>query len=80
MDRAEIQGKHLLVFGGGFDSGAKILIDGEVHQKTSNDDLNPTGILFGKKAGKKIAAGQTVILQARNSDGTLSNQLRFTRP
>ena len=80
IDRAEIQGKHLLVFGAGFDSGAKIVIDGEVHKKTSNDQQNPTGMLFGTKAGKKISRGQTVTLQVRNSDGSFSNQLRFTRP
>ena len=38
------------------------------------------GMLFGKKAGKKIAVGQTVTLQVRNSDGSLSNQLSFRRP
>jgi hypothetical protein len=80
IDRAEIQGKHLLVFGAGFDFGAKILIDSEVHQKTLNDEQNPNGMLFGKKAGKKISGGQTVTLQVRNSDGSLSNQFRFTRP
>src|SRR5205807_2170687 len=56
---AMISGKNLLVFGNGFDSGAKILIDGET-QKTNNDDQNPTGSLIGKKAGKKINQGQTV--------------------
>lgn len=76
---AEIQGKNLLVFGSGFDSGAKILLQGDP-QKTRNDEANPSGLLFGKKVGKKIAAGQTVTLQVRNSDGTLSNQLTFTRP
>jgi hypothetical protein len=79
IDRAEIQGKNLLVFGSGFDAGAKILLNGE-QQKTRNDDLNPTGALFGKKVAKKIASGETVTLQVRNFDGTLSNQLRFTRP
>lgn len=59
----EIQGKHLLVFGSGFDNGAKILINGETHKKTRNDEQNPTGMLFGKKAGKKIKPGETVILQ-----------------
>jgi hypothetical protein len=80
LNRAEIQGKHLLVIGSGFDSGAKILLDGAVQKKTRNDDVNPTGALIGKKVGKKIARGQTVTLQVRNSDGTLSNQLIFTRP
>jgi len=76
---AMIDGKTLFVFGGGFDSKAKILIDGEA-QKSANDDQNPAGALVGKKAGKKIKRGETVTLQVRNSDGTLSNEFRFTRP
>ncbi len=80
LNRAEIQGKHLLVFGSGFDVGAKILINGEVHKKTGNDEQNPTGQLFGKKAGKLIERGQTVTLQVKNADGSLSNEIRFTRP
>ncbi len=80
ITRAEIQRKDLLVFGSGFDTGAKILLDGEVQPKTANDEVNPAGALFGKKVGKKIASGQTVTLRVRNSDGALSNELRFTRP
>jgi hypothetical protein len=76
---AMISGKNLLVFGSGFDAGAKILLSGE-QQKTRNDDVNPTGALFGKKVGKKITPDETVTLQVRNSDGALSNELRFTRP
>jgi hypothetical protein len=34
-----------------------ILLDGE-KQKTANDEENPTTVLIGKKAGKKIASGQ----------------------
>ena len=79
VSRAEIQGKNLLVFGNGFDAGARILLEGEP-QKTRNDEVTPAGILLGKKVGKKIAQGTTVTVQVRNSDGTLSNQLRFTRP
>jgi len=81
ITRAEIQGKHLLVFGSGFDAGAKILLNGE-QQKTRNDEVDQTGALFGKKVGKKINQGQsqTVTLQVRNSDGALSNELMFTRP
>jgi hypothetical protein len=80
ISRAEIQGKHLLVCGSGFDLGAKILINGEVHKKTRNDEQNPGGQLFGKKAGKLIERGETVTLQVRNADGSLSNELSFTRP
>jgi beta-propeller repeat-containing protein len=75
---ASVSGKKLLVFGSGFDSGAKILLSGE-SQKTINDEQSPTTALIAKKAGKMIAPGQTVTLQVRNSDGTLSNQFSFTK-
>ena len=73
-----VNGKRLLVFGSGFDVGAKILINGE-SQKTNNDDQSPATALVANKAGKKIAPGQTITLQVRNADGTLSNQINFTR-
>lgn len=76
---ASVAGKKLFVYGENFDTGTAILMDG-VKQKTVNDDQNPTTVLIGKKAGKKIAGGQTVILQVRNSYGRLSEPLSFTRP
>lgn len=75
---ASVSGKRLLVFGSGFDSGAKILLNDEP-QKTSNDEQNAATALIAKKSGKMIAPGQTVMLQVRNSDGTLSNQFSFTK-
>jgi hypothetical protein len=47
-------------------------------QKTLMDKENPTTVLIGKKAGKKIAQGQTVVLQIRLADGTLSEEFTFT--
>ena len=76
---ASVTGKKLFVFGEGFDSGTVILLDGE-KQKTANDEQNPTTLLIGKKAGKKIASGQTVRLEVRNRDGGLSEAFSFTRP
>jgi hypothetical protein len=76
---AVLEGKRLIVSGSGFDDGAKILVDGE-KQKTANDEANPDGILIGKKAGKFITAGSTVTIQVRNSNGSVSNSLLFTRP
>ncbi len=76
---AMIQGKKLFVSGGGFDDGAKIRLNGE-QQKTANDEQSPATMLVAKKAGKKIERGQTVTLQVRNSEGSLSNELGFTRP
>jgi hypothetical protein len=76
--RAMVSGKKLLVFGTDFDSGARILLNGEP-QKTRNDEQNPSTTLIAKKSGKQIAPGQTVTLQVRNADGTLSNQFNFSR-
>jgi hypothetical protein len=76
---ASVSGKKLLVYGENFESGTVILIDGE-KQKTANDDQNPATILIGRKAGKRIASGQTVILQVRTSNGTLSEPFSFSRP
>jgi hypothetical protein len=49
-------------------------------QKTSNDAGSPTGVLIGKKSGKRIGRGQNVIIQVSNSDGVLSAPFSFTRP
>jgi uncharacterized delta-60 repeat protein len=79
INGASIRGKKLFVSGEEFDNGAVILINGEA-QNTINDGENPDTILISKKGGKKIGAGETVTLQVRNSDGTLSPEFRFTRP
>ena len=72
---AAIKGKHLDVTGSGFDQGAVILLDGR-QQKT----LFTSGTsLRGKKVGKKIAVGQSITLQVRNSDGSLSQVFSYTR-
>jgi pimeloyl-ACP methyl ester carboxylesterase len=76
---ASIIGKKLILTGEQFDDGAKILMDGD-QQKSANDDQNPATTLIGKKAGRFIAPGQTVVLMVRNSDGSLSNGFSFTRP
>src|SRR5262249_31008189 len=76
---ARIDGKRLLVSGLSFRDGAAILLDGD-REKTANDTDAPTISLIAKKAGKFIARGQAVVLQVRNSDGTLSDGFPFTRP
>jgi hypothetical protein len=76
---ASVSGKKLFVDGRSFSDGAKILLDGE-QQKTANDEASPSTRLIGKKAGKRIASGQTVNLQVRNSDGLVSREFRFTKP
>lgn len=74
-----VSGKRLLVSGENFSDSAVILLSTE-DQKTSNDETRPNTKLIGKKAGKKIARGQTVIIQVKNSDGALSIPFTFTRP
>src|SRR5205085_9271519 len=76
---AAISGKNLLVSGVNFDTGAVIVLNG-VGQVTRNDAQNPSGLLVGKKVGKRIAPGQMVRLQVRNLDGTLSVEFSFVRP
>jgi N-acetylneuraminic acid mutarotase len=76
---ASISGKKLFVEGKDFDGGAKIILNDE-NQKTANDDQNPTTLLIGKKAGKRIGLGDTVRLKVRNSDGSESAEFSYTRP
>ena len=47
--------------------------------KTLADEVSPNNSLLGKKVGKRIARGQTVVIQVKNSDGALSEPFRFTR-
>lgn len=76
---ALVGGKKLFVYGENFGRDAVILLDGK-KQKSANDEQNPTTVLIGKKAGKKISSGQTVTLQVKNLDGRLSEPFIFTRP
>jgi uncharacterized delta-60 repeat protein len=76
---AVVSGKKLFVYGTYFDEGSDIYLDGE-KQKTKNDSDNPETVLIGKKAGKKIAPGQTVTLQVKCPDGRESREYSFTRP
>ena len=72
---ASVYGKKMFLSGENFLVGAVILLNGE-EEKTRNDDQNPSTKLIGKKAGKKIKAGDRV--QVRNPDGTLSEEFIFT--
>jgi hypothetical protein len=85
---ASVSGKKLLVMGENFGDGAALYMcgscetpssDGSKVKKVSNESEHPTTILKAKKAGKDIARGQTVMLQVKNPDGTLSNAFSFTR-
>jgi hypothetical protein len=72
-------GKDLVVKGKNFDSGAVVLKNGDP-LRTLHDGLNPTTTLIGRKAYKAISPGETVTIQVKNSDGSLSNQVGYTRP
>ncbi|HSE98158.1 MAG TPA: alpha/beta hydrolase, partial [Blastocatellia bacterium] len=73
---ASVSGKKLIVTGESFKRGAVILLNGQP-QKTKNDEQTPQTRLIAKKAGKKITAGQTVMLQIENPDGSRSEQFPF---
>ena len=76
---ASVNGKKLFVSGLNFGFGCTLMMDG-AKQKTVNDDANPTTLLVAKKSGKLIDHGQTVSLQVKNPDGSLSNSFSFMRP
>jgi len=76
---ASVRGKKLFVAGEGFDAGAVLLLNGEP-QKTRNDASTSNLLIIAPKAGKKTRPGESVSLQVRNSDGTLSDVLLFARP
>jgi len=80
IDSAEVTGKSLFVMGENFALEAVLLMDGVRQKKTFNDEATPNTLLFSKKSGKNIARGQTVVLQVRNPDGSMSNEFQFTRP
>ena len=71
---APVIGKKLIVNGVGFDDGAKILLNDQQQKMPIT-----TRILIAKKAGKLIAWGQTIMLQVRNLNGSLSPEFSFTR-
>ena len=75
-----VSGKALRLEGVNFDDDAELLINGERHKKTTISDLPPSVIMIAKKAAKKIARGETVILQVKNEDGSLSEAFTYTRP
>lgn len=76
-----LHGKELVVFGVGFDKGASIILESSP-QKTRLDVSGSIDqvILLSRKAAKKIASGQTVMLQVSNVYGLTSEAVSFTRP
>jgi glucose/arabinose dehydrogenase len=78
ISSAMVDRKNLLVTGQNFDPGSVVLVNG-ADWLTLHDDQNP-GTLVAKKAAKRIASGQRVVLQVRNSNGVLSSEFSFVRP
>ncbi len=76
---ATVSKKKLIVTGTNFSSGASLYLNGTKQKKTFNDETSPTTMLIANKSGKLISAGQTVMLQVVNSDGTSSNEFTYTR-
>ena len=86
---ARVQGKQLLVSGQNFGDGALLFMceacamptsGGSKLKKTANDETTPTTLIVSRKGGNSIAPGQTVNLQVKNPDGSVSNTFTFTRP
>lgn len=85
---ANVSGKKLILMGENFGDGASLYMcdscenpasDGKKVKKVSNDSEHTDTMLVAKKAGKDIGRGQTVSLQVKNPDGTLSDPFSFTR-
>jgi len=85
---ARVQGKQLLVSGQNFGDGAALFMcdacaqpatDGNKMKKTFNDETTPATLIVSRKGGNQIAPGQTVNLQVKNPDGSVSNTFTFTR-
>jgi photosystem II stability/assembly factor-like uncharacterized protein len=80
IQAVEIENKVLEVAGPGFDKGAVILVDG-VPQVTQQPLATLARLLlFSRKAAKKIAPGQAVMVQVRNANGLVSESFRYVRP
>lgn len=70
--------KTLAVTGEGFDEGATVLVDG-VRQKTAADAASHATRLVAKRGARKIASGQTVVVQVESAAGVLSEWALYTR-
>lgn len=75
-----IDGTELRVSGSGFDKGSVILLKGKpqtTRLELAGDIRNV--VLLSRKAAKKIAPGETVVLQVRNEYGLTSLPFNYTR-
>jgi N-acetylneuraminic acid mutarotase len=72
---ASVAGKKLFITGENFDAGAVLLLNG-AEQITKQSAETPQTMLIGKRAGKKVKAGDR--LQVRNPAGSLSAEFTFS--
>ena len=76
---AYASGKTVIVTGLNFSEDAIVFIDGQKYKKTDNAESSPSTMLIVRKAAKHIGVGQSVGIQVRNSDNTLSTVFSYTR-
>jgi hypothetical protein len=75
-----IREKELTVFGSGFDRGSVILLRGQPQPTRLEIASDITTVkLLSRKAAKRIAPGETVVIQVRNEYGLTSAPFSFTR-
>lgn len=75
-----ITAKQLTVFGSGFDKGSVILLRGQPQPTRLEIASDITTIkLVSKKAAKRIASGETAVIQVRNEYGLTSPPFNFTK-
>jgi photosystem II stability/assembly factor-like uncharacterized protein len=72
------KGQNLIITGENFSEGAVVLINGS-EQNTRRDAKRPATRLVAKKSARQIKLTEPVIVQVRNSNGSLSNEYRFIR-
>jgi hypothetical protein len=76
---AAIKGTKLTVTGASFESGARILVNGNPLSDTKNNKKNPTTKLTSKSGLNAIPAGGTVLISVMNPTGAVSAPFSFTR-
>lgn len=78
--RAEVVGERLFLYGLFPRRGGKLFLNGKRQKHVLPDEQEERCILIANKAGKNIAMGETVTLQARFPGGRFTPEFKFTRP
>ena len=82
ITKVAASGKNLEVTGSGFDKGAVVVVNGKDQQTAYDVSNGVITALVGIKTIKRarIAPGDTVVVRVRDANGTLSNEMPYTRP